>query len=415
MTVPVLEDVRVVEVDSFVAGPSAGMTIAQLGAEVIRIDPLGGAADHTRWPLAPSGASLYWAALNRGKRSVALNLGDPRGRELALELAAAGGERGGVLIDNAVRASWLSAEAVRGRRHDMVHVRIQGRPDGASSVDYTANAAVGIPHLTGPDWTRVPVNHALPAWDLITGLHAVVAVLAALRRRAETGEGADLSISLDEVAVAGVANLGWVAHADLTGEDRPRLGNHVYGSFGVDFETKDHERVMVLALTTRQWRALCEVTGTTAVFAALGPALGVDLDTDEGRFRMREPIAAVLRPWFAARPLSKVGNLLDGARVLWGPYRTLRDVAHAYGHAGPDSLLRHVPQPGVGPMLAAGFPVRGLAAVGPRGAPRLGQDTEQVLTEVLGLGREEYARLVDAGVVARPDGVEMKEDPCVRQ
>lgn len=101
-----LEGLQVVEVASFVAGPLATLSLAQLGAEVIRIDPIGGAADQTRWPLAPSGRSLYWAGLNKTKRSVALNLRSPEGRELALALATAAG----IVVTNTVPSSrdWIS-------------------------------------------------------------------------------------------------------------------------------------------------------------------------------------------------------------------------------------------------------------------------------------------------------------------
>src|ERR1700753_134623 len=90
-----LAGLRIIEVSSFVASPLGGMTLAQLGAEVIRIDPLGGSADLHRWPLAASGASLYWAGLNKGKRSVTVNLRDPDGQRLVGDLLAASGPGGG--------------------------------------------------------------------------------------------------------------------------------------------------------------------------------------------------------------------------------------------------------------------------------------------------------------------------------
>ena len=101
MTGP-LSALRVVEVASFVAGPLACLSLAQLGAEVIRIDPIGGAADQYRWPIASTGRSLYWAGLNKEKRSVELNLRSPEGRELAVALATAPGPDGGIVVTNAV-------------------------------------------------------------------------------------------------------------------------------------------------------------------------------------------------------------------------------------------------------------------------------------------------------------------------
>lgn len=398
-----LGDLQVVEVASYVAAPMAGLTLAQLGARVIRIDPPGGAPDRERWPLAPGGASLYWAGLNRGKRSVVVDVRRPEGQELVLALAAAGGHRGGVLIDNQPRARWLDDAAVRRARSDMVHARVLGRPDGGPSVDYTANAAAGVPDLTGPSNRSRPVNHVLPAWDLITGLHTALAILGAIRRRDTTGRGSHMTVSLDEVALSSIATLGWAAHAELAGHDRERHGNYVYGSYGIDFETADQRRVMVVALTARQWRALTEATGTTRALDAVSDAMALDLTRDEARFAAREVITAVLRPWFASRQLDEIAARLDDARVLWGPYRTITEAVAHHGADGRDDLLQHVAQPEVGSMLTAGHPVRGLARRAAAPAPVLGGDTVPVLTDLLGLTEREVGRLVAAGVVGVPE------------
>jgi 2-methylfumaryl-CoA isomerase len=394
-------DLRVVEVASFVAAPSATLTLGQLGAEVVRVDPPGGAADRTRWPVAPSGDSLYWSALNRGKRSVVVDVRRPEGRELVVDLVAAGGPRGGVLVDNLAGARWLDTAALRERRPDVVHARLLGRPDGRPSLDYTANAAVGVPAMTGPSGDG-PTNHVLPAWDLLTGQYLVVAVLAALLRRSATGEGSDLVVSLDDVAMTGVANLGWAAHADLTGTDRGRDGNHLHGAYGTDLGTADGRRVMVVALGERQWRRLCAATGTGPAFAALADGLDLDLGDDAARYGARELVTAVLRPWFAARTVAEVGERLDEHGVLWGPYRTTTEaVARELAADRADPLLRHVHQHGVGPMVVAGFPVRGLGRDDDHdAAPRLGADTEPVLADVLGLSAAEIGRLLADGVVA---------------
>ncbi|HVW42928.1 MAG TPA: CoA transferase, partial [Amycolatopsis sp.] len=301
-----LTGLHIVECASFVAGPSAGLALGQLGAEVIRVDPVGGAADYRRWPLAPQGASLYWTALNKGKRSAAVDLRSERGRELVTALVTAPGEDSGILVDNNVGRPWLSYAKLAQRRADLIHVHVQGHPDGRPAVDYTVNAATGLPLITGPEGSAVPVNHVLPAWDLLTGMTAATGLLAAVHKRSRTGEGSYFALALADVALSGIASLGWVAEAELRGGDRPRLGNHLYGSWGVDFETGDGERVMVVALTGHQWRGLCELTGTVEVFRAMEQALGADFGSDVGRYEMREGIAAILRPWFASRGYEEV-------------------------------------------------------------------------------------------------------------
>jgi 2-methylfumaryl-CoA isomerase len=387
-----LQGLRVIECASFVAAPSACLTLAQLGADVIRVDPIGGAADYRRWPVAPTGTSLYWTALNRGKRSVTVNMRSDEGRELVTALVA----EAGIFVDNAVGRRWLSYENLSARRRDLIQLHLQGRPDGTPAVDYTVNAEVGVPTITGRESDAAPVNHVLPAWDLLTGMTVTTGVLAALHERTQTGKGAYIELALADVAAAGVANLGWLGEAQLRGTERPKHGNHVYGSFGIDFETSDGQRVMVVALTEGQWHALRKVTGTEAVFSALEPALDVDLNQEADRYRIRETIAAILRPWFAARPLAEVSKDLDSARVLWGRYRGMPEVA-----ASVSGVLSTVDQPGIGEVPSARSPLRWHGAYGETAvASALGEDTDQVLGEVLGLPAPEIGRLRDGGVVA---------------
>lgn len=404
MNTHLLSGVRVIECASFVAGPSSGLALGQLGAQVIRIDPLGGAADYRRWPLAPSGDSLYWAALNKGKRSVAIDLTNEAGRELATALITAPGPNAGVFVDNSVGRRWLSHDTLTDKRADLIHVRVQGYADGRPAVDYTINAEVGVPLFTGPETTTGPINHVLPAWDLLTGMNAATGVLAALHRRATTGAGAYIELALADVAQAGVATLGWLAEAQIQGTERPRHGNHVYGSFGVDFQTRDGHRVMVVALTEHQWRALRRVTGTEDVFGALEHALNVDLSRESDRYRLRETIAAILRPWFTARTVAEVRDELDSARVLWSRYRSLAEVAAEHHTGESESVLTTVGHPGIGPVLDARSPLRishRYATASP--APTLGQHTHEVLAEILGLTQAELGKLHEDGLIDAED------------
>lgn len=395
-----LAGVHVVECASFVAGPVGGMTLAQLGADVVRVDPIGGRSDRYRWPVAPSGDSYYWTSLNKGKRSVQVDLRSERGRELAIALITATGTDRGVLIDNAVGQRWLAHERLAARRSDLVHVRVQGHPDGRPAVDYTVNAEVGVPGITGPEDVGAPINHVLPAWDLLTGMTAVTGVLAALRDRDRTGRGTYLEVALADVALSAVANLGWLSEAAARGAERPRHGNHVYGSFGVDFSCRDGQRVMIVALTDGQWKALCSVTGTAAVFAALESALDVDLTREVDRYRLRETIAAVLRPWFADRDREQASKQLEAARVLWGPYRGMVEVVAAH-RAGGHAVLADVELADGSTSVTGRRPLRWDGEHGEPGqVPRLGEHTSAVFAEVLGLSSAEIGRLVADGVLA---------------
>lgn len=234
-----LAGMRVIEISSFVAAPLGGMTLAQLGADVIRIDPLGGAPDHHRWPLAPSGTSLYWAGLNKGKKSVSVDFRSAEGRELVARLVTESGPDGGIVLTNAVGREWLRYDALAAHRPDLIHVQIEGHHDGTPAVDYTVNAAVGFPMVTGPEGHADPVNHVLPAWDIACGLYSALGILAADRRRRITGEGQRLSVALYDVALAAAGNLGFLAEAQVGRVVRKRYGNYLYGGFARDFTTRD--------------------------------------------------------------------------------------------------------------------------------------------------------------------------------
>ncbi|MBO2449441.1 CoA transferase [Actinomadura barringtoniae] len=379
-----LEGLRIVEVSSFVAAPLGGMTLAQLGADVIRVDPLGGAADTSRWPLAPSGTSLLWTGMNKGKRSVTVDFRSPEGREVVTRLAA----DAGIVLTNAVGRGWLGYEALSAVRPDLIHLQIEGRPDGSAAVDYTVNAEIGFPLVTGPVDHAGPVSHVLPAWDVACGLYAAVGLLAAERRRARRGEGAQIKLPLYDVALATAGNLGFLAEAQL-GEERPRIGNYLYGGFGRDFAVGDG-RVMVVALTTRHFTDLCEVTGVAETVAELGRMLRADFSVDGDRYRHREALAALLAPWFECRTLADVEKALAGTSVLWAPYKRFSEL-----DLEGSPLMNEIDQPGVGRVRAPAIPLNtGERTAVP--APELGEHTDAVLAS-LGMDADE---LRARGVVA---------------
>lgn len=401
-----LAGLEVTECASFVAGPTGGMTLAQLGADVVRIDPIGGGSDHRRWPLVDGGEgaadsdSYYWTSLNKGKRSIAVDMRSEEGRELVIALVAAPGENRGVLVDNVVGRRWMSNEALVAHRSDLIHLRVQGYPDGSPAVDYTVNAEVGIPEITGPEAGGAPVNHVLPAWDLVAGLTVSTGALAALYERSRTGRGCYVELALSDVALSGVANLGWLSEAAERGSDRPRCGNHVYGSFGVDFRCSDGKRVMVVALTPGQWSALCRATGTGEVFDVLGTALGADWADEADRYRHREAIAAILKPWFAARDSKQVADELDSARVLWGKYQGMADVV-AEHRAGRHAVLADSALPGGAEAITARSPLRWNGSHSLVGvSPDLWREMDEVLATRLGLSDAEIGGLRSRGVVA---------------
>jgi 2-methylfumaryl-CoA isomerase len=391
-TVPVdralpLAGLRVIEVGSFIAVPAAGLALRQLGARVIRVDPVGGAPDIGRWPLGRDGRSLYWAGLNRGKESVVLDLAGLAGQATLRRLVSAGGATGGILLSNVAGKPWLSDELLRRDRPDLIYVQVVGKADGGSAVDYTVNAASGLAYATGPEDGPGPVNQALPAWDLLAAGHTALAVLAALRQRESTGDGTFLQITLEDVAASTLTTLGFLPDAHLRLRNRPPHGNYLYGTFGADMPLSDGNRVMIVALTARQWDSLLELTGTARAVTALAAALDVDFRTEGDRYLHRHVLAALMRPWFAARSLGEVAVALGESRVLWAPFRHFTDVARDIGGGRGPAVVAELAEEGFGEMLATTGPVRRSGdSRPPARAPRLGQDTESVLSEFLGSG-----------------------------
>ena len=399
MTPGILDGLTVVEGSAYVAAPLGGMTLAQLGADVIRFDQIGGGLDFTRWPLAGDGSSLFWAGLNKGKRSIQVDLRSEQGQELVQALV----EQAGLFLTNFPARGWLSYDALRERRADLVMVALTGNPDGTSEVDYTVNPATGFPWATGPRNLAEPLNSVLPAWDVAMGSLAAIGMLAAERHRSRTGEGNLIKLSLSDVAFAMVGNLGRIAEAQLGGQDQAKDGNYLYGGFGHDFPTRDGRRVMVVALTHRQWVALRDVTELGPACEKIEEATGYDLDTESGRFEGRDFLAALLRPWFAARDLAEIREAFTGTGVSWGPYQTFKQLVDEDPRCSADNpMFAEVDHPGVGSYLVPASPLDFSAVdrVPARRAPRLGEHTEAVLADVLGLSAGEISRLVDDGVVA---------------
>jgi 2-methylfumaryl-CoA isomerase len=400
-----LSGLRVVEVSAFIAAPIGGMTLAQLGAEVIRIDPIGGNIDYKRWPLSPEGTSLYWTGLNKAKRSVTLALNKPEGQEIARALICAPGEDAGILLTNLPASGWMSHAALSQSREDLIMLRLIGNSDGSGAVDYTVNSASGFPMATGRG--EEPVNHVLPAWDIAAGLYLATGLLSAERVRRREGRGQEVVLALSDVALASVANLGYVADVQVNGAVRQPMGNELYGAFGRDFATGDGRRVMLVAISNRQWRAIGKVTGLGEKLAMIGPMLDVDLDDEGGRFEARHAIAAVLAPWFAKHSLAEITRLFEGSGILWGPYQDFGQLVREDPRCSTaNPMFAELDQPGVGRVLAPRVPLdfSGTPRPDPRPAPRLGEDSDAVLSEVLGLSSAAIGRLHDAGVVAGPDG-----------
>jgi crotonobetainyl-CoA:carnitine CoA-transferase CaiB-like acyl-CoA transferase len=390
---PPLAGVRVVDLSRVLAGPYATMTLADLGADVIKIEhPAGGDETRTWGPPFAGGESAYFLSVNRGKRSVALDLKDPEGHELALELCA----RADVVIENfrpggAARLG-LDYEAVRDRRADVIFCSISGfgsrEPTDRAGYDFTVQAESGLMAITGePDGEPLKVGVAIV--DVLTGLNAATAILAALHRRDLTGEGDLVEVSLLDSAFAALVNVA--ANALLTGEEPLRYGNaHPSIVPYQPFRAADGW-IAVAAANDGLYARLCA--------AIERPDLAADerYGTNEARVLNRESLIAELQAAFAGRPTEDWESRLLAAGV---PAGKIRGVGEAL-RTGPARTLRvNHPTAGAVELVGPPFELKGAMLGGSTPPPLLGQHTDEVLRE-LGVDDDRLDSLEERGVIGR--------------
>eukprot|EP00752_Nemacystus_decipiens_P018809 g16865.t1 len=290
----------------------------QLGAEVIRVDTIGGGPDYKRWPKSDEGDSFYWEGLNKGKKSITINLRADEGRELLRSLVAAPGAQSGVLLTNFPQKGFLSYENLKSAREDVIVARVMGQANGGPALDYTVNCALGYPMMTGPEsMGDEPVNHVLPAWDLLAGAYTAFSVLAAEKHRTATGEGGEYKIPLSDIGITAAANMGQIAEVLYQDGNRARYGNELFGAFGKDFQTADGKRMMIMAITTRQWLGLLKVLDIEAEVTQIEAERGVTLAKDEGiRFEHRDVIYPLVESRVAKWQADDLQAALDENEII---------------------------------------------------------------------------------------------------
>jgi crotonobetainyl-CoA:carnitine CoA-transferase CaiB-like acyl-CoA transferase len=392
MTAP-LADVRVVDLSRVLAGPYATMTLADLGADVIKVEHPDGGDETRSWgPPFAGGESVYFLSVNRSKRSVALNLMDEEGRELALELCASAD----VVIENfrpgGAGRLGLDYEAVHARRSDVVYCTISGfgrrEPADRPGYDFTIQAESGLMAITGEP-EREPTKVGVAIVDVLTGLNAATAILAALHRRERTGAGERIEVSLLDSAFSALVNVA--ANALVAGEEPGRHGNaHPSIVPYQPFRTADG-RVAVAAANDGLYRRLCDAIGRVDL------AADERFATNDARVRNREALVAELERVFVERPTEEWLRVLLDAGV---PAGEIRGVRRALRDAGATTTVEH---PTAGTLATVDPPFAFTSATLRRPAvpPLLGQHTAEVLGE-LGVSEDRLVALERRGVILRP-------------
>jgi formyl-CoA transferase len=389
-----LAGLLVVDAARVLAGPYAAMLLGDLGADVVKVEEPGRGDDTRRWgpPFTEAGVSAYYLAVNRGKRGVAIDLRHDAGRDVFDALLS----RADVLIENfkaSTRETFgLSGEATGRRFPRLVHAAISGfGATGAHAsrpgYDNVAQAASGLMSITGPIGGE-PHKVGVAVSDLAAGLHAAVAILAALRHRDATGVGQFVDVSLFDASLGLLAN---VASSTLVSGEEPRRWGNAHPSI-VPYEPIEAAdgRLMLAVGNDAQFRALCAILRE--------PVWADDprFATNPARVAHRDALLPLIRDRFARRTVAQWTASLEAAGIPAGPVRSVSE-ALCSAEAKERGMVVRV---GGLPMVA---PVPKLQRTPARAAsapPRLGEHTDEVLRTLLDYDEARIAVLRARGAIA---------------
>lgn len=377
-----LAGVRVLDLTRVLAGPYCTMVLADLGAEVVKIERPGVGDDARQFgPFLPSGVSAYFASINRGKKSVTLDLHDPRDVETLLKLAM----RADVLVENfrpgTMDAFGLSSERLHQLKPSLIYASLSGfgrtgKSAGRPAYDIIIQAMSGLMSITGHDSAH-PARVGTSISDLLTGLFAAVGILASLHRRERTATGADLDLAMLDCTVAALENA--ISRFEVTGEVPQPIGTrHPSIAPFQAFATADAP-IVVAAGNEALWHKLCDVLGR--------PELADDrrLENNAARAGNLDYLEKALTDRFRTQPAAWWLARLEAAGVPCGPIRSIADVAGDPQLAARGMLHHMLSGESESSFLTAGSPLRidGASPSLSTRAPVLGEHTESVLREWL--------------------------------
>jgi len=391
-----LTDLLVLDVTRVLAGPFAGMVLADLGAEVIKVERPGTGDDARAFGPFRNGVSAYFASVNRGKKGITLDLQTPAGRGLFLRLA----EKADVVIENfrpgVMARLGLGHEQLRERNPRLIYAAVSGfgqtgpyahRP----AYDAVIQAMGGIMSLTGEEGGP-PVRVGVSIGDIAAALCTVIGILAALHSRSTTGQGQMVDVAMLDCQLGILENA--IARYFVSGQVPTRLGTrHPSITPFQAFDTADGALVVAIG-NDKLWAAFCQAVGRGDLLA------DARFSTNDLRTQNHAALEPLMQAVFRERPTDWWLAELERAGIPCGPINTIDRLA-ADPQVAAREMIQEVLDPIAGPMKMAGVPIKHSATpggiAGP--APALGEHTDEVLARLLGMSPEAIARLRDEGVV----------------
>lgn len=385
-----LEGIRVLDLTQFVSGPMCTLTLSDLGAEVIKIERLGVGDDTRNETPSRGGTSAKFISCNRGKKSIELNLKDERHKEIFRSLV----KKADVVVENykpgTMKKFGLDYEALKTVKPDIIYAAISGFGQtgpysSRGALDIAVQAMSGFMSITGEKDGK-PVKAGTSVADVVAGLYGAIGVLSALQYRAKTGEGQFVDIAMLDSMVASVM-VNEIARYNTNGIVPVPQGNrHAISAPFQEFGTKDGS-IMVCCPTNPQFKTLMEALGHPEVYE------DPRFKEQKERFQNKDELQDAMQPIFDQMTTAEAAKLMAAHGLPFGEINKVNDVAKNEQLQARDMFI-DVEDSTAGTFRTVGFPLKmqSMPYQPSFRSPGLGEDTHDVLSELLGMSDEEIAK-----------------------
>ncbi len=394
---PPLENMVVLDFTRVLAGPYATMMLGDLGAEIIKVEPLEGDESRSWPPTLSKGESGYFMALNRNKKSITLNLKDPRAKQTAFDLS----QKADIVIENfapgVVERLGIDYETLSSNHPELIYCSVSGFGQNGPYRDKRAydpiiQGMTGLMSITG-EKNRPPAKIGIPITDLVAAIYAVVSIQAAYISRLKTGKGQYIDIALYDSIISLLTVMGMEYF--VTGKAPDRMGlDHVHRVPARAFETRDGKYIQVAATSDAMYSKYCTLIGM--------PELIDDprFKSNNERVKNRDQIMPLLENKMRQKTLDEWASIFEEARLPCGPIMDLVEVFSDENIAARE-LVFHMDHPIEGEIPQLGFPYKfsDTQAKARLQPPQLGEHTDEILEKWLGLDSREIAQLRNDGAV----------------